>query len=601
MEQFTAGAPLPAFDPLTGMQEIEGPTSKRPVHLEGMLSELFSRSQPLPKPKTREIIPETGQTIERDPFTDAVSPFATPQGPPPNWSPQGASPTPAPSVMPGTGPMSGMLGGGPAPPLAAPVDVPPPRSYPAPVALPPTSAPASGPAPAFGSLAPATAVPPSAAPATSLLSRIGDAINAHPNTLLSLAAGFANAQNIGQGMQRAFSAAGPAMEVDRKQRNVNQTVQFLRGRGYSQADAEAIAGNPDVMKQLLPQLVGAKQSQFTTIGEDALGNKRYGFVDPVRGTVAPYGGSPAGTGAGQTDVGGLLARGVTQVDPSLSGDAYLKQFSPEVQSSVRAYIEGRAMPTGNPRKGFTQFIKETAQRVGDETGQPVDDATFRQRNGMLLDLAKTTPGSMGGQITFARTALGHLSEVAKSAEALDNSNGWGFAPLASVVNNVRGLGTEQAAKVNALNDAVQHYGQEITKFYAGSPGGEAERQRFLSTIGAAKSPKELAAAISQERALIPDRLSELENRIGGVLGPSGSAKFPVHSPQSRAALSDIDATVSRMRGFPAAGTQPGANAVPPNIAMMSPSQQMEAAPEGSIMRMGSGRYVKHDGRWQPLQ
>ena len=61
-------------------------------------------------------------------------------------------------------------------------------------------------------------------------------------------------------------------------------------------------------------------------------------------------------------------------------------------------------------------------------------------------------------------------------EDLHNSNGMGIAPLAHLLNGtVYPATTAQAAKVKGLNDELGHYGQEITKYYAGSPGGEAER------------------------------------------------------------------------------------------------------------------------------
>ena len=106
--------------------------------------------------------------------------------------------------------------------------------------------------------------------------------------------------------------------------------------------------------------------------------------------------------------------------------------------------------------------------------------------------------------------------MAAKAEALNNKD-WGLTWLSHGINNIRGLSTEQAAKVNALQDAVQHYGQEITKFYAGSPGGEAERNRFLQTISAAKSPQELAV----KRAKAPTQIL-----LGLVATRSLSNRYP---------------------------------------------------------------------------
>jgi hypothetical protein len=336
-----------------------------------------------------------------------------------------------------------------------------------------------------------------------------------------------------------------------------ETYKALVQSGVPVAQARAAALNPEILKQIAPEHFGGFKVVQT--GEDALGNKIFSLQGPG-GKFHPINveGQAGGGVSGMSS--GVLAKGVTQFDNSLVGQEYLNQFSPEIQAAVKAYVEGRSMPTGNPRKGFTQFVKQVAQKYGGDINMPADDAAFAARRTMLNDLQKTTPGSAGGQITFARTSIRHLDEVAKAAEALNNKD-LGFTWGTQAINNLRGLSTAQAAKISALQDAAQHYGQEVTKFYAGSPGGEAERQRFLTALNGAKSPQELAAVIAQEKALIPERLSELQNRIQGTLGPLAE-KYPVHSKESEESLRSIDATVARMRGLAPAAAPPVTPSVP---------------------------------------
>src|SRR5262249_37921867 len=61
-----------------------------------------------------------------------------------------------------------------------------------------------------------------------------------------------------------------------------------------------------------------------------------------------------------------------------------------------AYVDGRAMPTGNPRKGFTQTIKQIAQKYGADIGLPADDTTFGARSTMRKNLSTAAPNSLGG-------------------------------------------------------------------------------------------------------------------------------------------------------------------------------------------------------------
>lgn len=303
--------------------------------------------------------------------------------------------------------------------------------------------------------------------------------------------------------------------------------------------------NPEAGKTLLSEALTSKE-KYQKTGVDAFGNETYGFVNDRDQTVN---GKPVGAedGAAGQSSGGFLAPGVKQIDSSLSGGDYLKQFSPEIQAAVQNYIDGKSTPTGNPRKGFTQTVKMIAQKVGADTGQSVDDASFAARKTMRNQLSSSAPSSLGGQINIGNTAAGHLADLTQRAIDLNNYD-MGLSPLTSAVNNARGLGTEQAAKMEALKGAAQHYGQEITKFYAGSPGGVAERDRFIESVNGARSPKELAAILSTEAELMRSRLDALGGQIKGVLGEEGAKQYPVLRPDGESALKKVEENVSRLKG-----------------------------------------------------
>jgi hypothetical protein len=302
--------------------------------------------------------------------------------------------------------------------------------------------------------------------------------------------------------------------------------------------------NPEAAKTILPELFTNKE-KFQQTGEDAFGNKQYGFVNEREQTIN---GRSVGQGGGASEsTSGFLAPGVKNIDSTLTGQDYLKQFSPEVQAAVQNYVDGKSMPTGNPRKGFTQAVKQIAQKYGADTGQSVDDATYSARRTMRNQLSSSAPASLGGQINIGNTAAGHLADLTQRALELGNVD-TGIAPLTSAVNNVRGLGTEQAAKMEALKGAAQHYGQEITKFYAGSPGGVAERDRFIESVNGARSPKELAAILATEAELMRSRLDALGGQIKGVLGEEGAKQYPVLRPDGETALRKVEENVSKLKG-----------------------------------------------------
>lgn len=490
------------------------------------------------------------------------------------------------SSAPGAAP--GILNGGdvPLPPLPPPTDV---------AQLPVTPAtPAPAPMPVAAPSAPAGPVPD-----TSLLGRlgavadrVGQSINDHPMTLLALGSGLAGAPSLGIGMGRAFQAAGPAMQTDIAQQRQNMTIAALMKRGLPQDAAMAAASNPAVMQQLLPQLFGVKQRTFTQIGEDMYGNKQFGFVDPVSAKVYDLSGreiTPSGT-AGAPGAP-MSSGGPMAVDETKRGLDYLGQYPPNFQADVKNYMAGLQMPTGNPRKGYVQEIKSVAARVGNDIGEPADDTTFNARSQMRRQLSNATPNSLGGQINVGNTAIGHLADLSQKALDLGNKD-LGLPWLSHAVNDFRGgISTDQSAKLEALKAAAQHYGQEVTKFYAGSPGGEAERERFLSAVDGAKAPQELAGVISTEAELMHSRLTALNSQIRGTLGEQGVNQYPVIRLESQKALETIDTNVGRLRRGASAGP---ASAMPGPTAPVAPAAPATAQPPAPAPVVKPGRYI-----WTP--
>jgi hypothetical protein len=326
------------------------------------------------------------------------------------------------------------------------------------------------------------------------------------------------------------------------------TYNALRGAGLPAAVAKAAALNPDVMKTIAPQLY-SKPTLVETGTDPLTGQKSYAWVQPDQMRTTPAINQGAPIGAQGTAPTGTASGSFQQIADAIrsgaTGEQLLEQLPKGFADQVKGINEGRIpYPSGFVMKTpFGQILTQAVAQY--EPG--VDATQYGARSTMRKDLAKTSPGSAGGQITFAGTSINHLADVAKSAEALDNSNGLGIAPLGHLINNIRSLGTTQAGKVSKLEGDLQHYGQEVTKFYAGSPGGEGERARFLNSMGAAKTKEEIINALQAERDLIPGRISELRNRIQSTMGASAD-QYTKQLDQAERALPEIDAILRRMRG-----------------------------------------------------
>lgn len=476
-------------------------------------------------------------------------------------TPQASSPFPMPQFSPQQfAPPSAFNGAAPAAPVQfaqpqAPAPQPPQAAAPVPA---PVQAPQDSPInnmqiggyqmPQFGSAAdytPTTSIPANAQPAQGQL----------PAQNQGLPPAFGGGNYLDR-INNGGSLIGSLFGDSGQQKNMNSLFQSAKqtliDNGMSPREAESKAMlaviNPTIGNPLIQEALTNKE-KYQKTGVDGLGNETYGFVNERDQTIN---GKPLGQGETQPG-GGFLAPGVKAIDSTLTGGDYLKQFSPEVQAAVQNYVDGKSMPTGNPRKGFTQAVKMIAQKVGADTGQSVDDTTYAARRTMRNQLSSSAPASLGGQINIGNTAAGHLADLTQKALELGNVD-TGIAPLSALVNNARGLGTDQAAKMEALKGAAQHYGQEITKFYAGSPGGTAERDRFIESVNGARSPKELAAILSTEGELMRSRLDALGGQIKGVLGDEGAKQYPVLRADGQAALSKVEENVSRLKGNQPAST-----------------------------------------------
>lgn len=265
----------------------------------------------------------------------------------------------------------------------------------------------------------------------------------------------------------------------------------------------------------------------------------------------------------------------SKVDSSLTGWDYASQFPAEVQDAAKAYMGGGVMPSGNSRsQGITSMAKMVAQKVANDLGRPelADDTLYPQRRQMQVELAKTTaPQALGGQITFGGTALGHLATYAEDLADLHNDSG-GITPLGHLANRIGSLSNAQSEKINQASGDAQHYGQEITKFYGGGPGGQAERDRFLSasnsTNPATATPQELAGMIRSERNLIPERYAQIKANIENVLGPEAAAKaiarinIPPQMDRINKALATLDPTGPEAQALKAGATPALAAAAP---------------------------------------
>lgn len=254
-----------------------------------------------------------------------------------------------------------------------------------------------------------------------------------------------------------------------------------------------------------------------------------------------------------------------RVDHNAQGWDYLKQYPVEVEDAAKAYMGGGVMPTGNPRnQGIANVAKMAAQKVAADLGNPdlADDTLFSERRKMRTDLGSSSPNSIGGILSNGKSAFSHLANLSDKYAQLGNY-GTGDTPAAgylaegaNYVGNTLLASPHTLDKIQQVNDNALKYGQEATKFYAGSGGGEAERMAALKGVSPTHATSsEMAGFLQTEKELMMERLRQKEDQVRSTLGDHYLADHPVMTPDLQKTLGRIDANIAKLRGGAAAAPQ----------------------------------------------
>lgn len=451
--------------------------------------------------------------------------------------------------------------------------------------------------------APMNIVPPPQAPAAApeqpfsfgrLAGNVMDGLKNNSATLLALGAGFAGAPNIGQGISRASAAAIPASQADLKNRLLlqgqNQTYGALIKRGVPEDVAKAAMLNPEILKQVIPGAFGPKayeykiqpdgaiyqldpsgkeppkkvsqaevKPEFQHVAiKGALGGETPAVFDKTKGVFLDMAVNPIKSdaigGPGTPDAA-VLAPGV-KYDPAKTGQDYFDQFSPDVKAAAKSYINGDAMPVGNPRlKTIWDYAKTVAQRYSQEIGQPYTDNEYNAKRKMMTDLASSGPSSIGGILSNGKSAFGHLANLSDKFVDLGNFSGPSviggghIGTAGNYIGNTLLPSPETKAKITAAEDNALKYGAEATKFYAGTGGGVQERMHALKETDAKTTTAlQQAAFLETEKQLMLERIHQKEAQVRSVMGDDFLKRKPIMDADVQKTIAKIDENIAKLRG-----------------------------------------------------
>lgn len=408
-------------------------------------------------------------------------------------------------------------------------------------------------------IGPNDAIPPEMRP--QLIAAMGQHENGRPIN------GIASALNAPQPAAGAAPQGGPPPPPTQVAQNAPPATAAV-----PQPNREAIIRammnpwTPSGMQGILAQQ-GFAKPELKDAGTDPItGAKSYQEYDPNTHTMRPVAGAPGTAQAASQP--GMLAKGVSQIDHALTGDAYLNQFGPEIQSAVKSYINGDVLPTGNPRMaGIANAAKTIAQKYGQDTGQPVSDTMYAEKRKYRTELGSNQPSTAGGQAKAFNQGIEHMGALATTLEQLDNSNGLGVPFLADIINTGRQMtSTEQSAISDKARGIGQTLSGEVGKLFSGSAGGGVEERRLTrDRFDSVKSPKQMAAALEGTLETMRGGLTALEGRRDQILGAKNDVKFV--TPDTEKKIAQIEGAIARLKGEKQGDAAPAAGAGPDPAAL----------------------------------
>jgi hypothetical protein len=160
-----------------------------------------------------------------------------------------------------------------------------------------------------------------------------------------------------------------------------------------------------------------------------------------------------------------------------------------------------------------------------------NEADSQQAYTLKKDMGRSTPTSIGGQVTSINTAAHHLATLLKANEALNASGSNSRFPMVNRATNALSHGTGASA-VNNWNQAKTFISEEFAKLIKGGVATEGEIDAIQKNLDASLSPRQRNDAIAQAAQFLQGRIGAIEEHRNAVLGDMAAGK-PLMTDESR--------------------------------------------------------------------
>lgn len=331
-----------------------------------------------------------------------------------------------------------------------------------------------------------------------------------------------------------------------------ETLSVLGPQGaYDALKARAAQSPADIAYKMamVKKMQEGDARQWQVVGEDEMGNKRYGYP-PLPGEVAT--GAPTALPGSPPATSGQPQSVFDIVGNSSGQEALdkLKKANPSLAAEVESVVAGnQPLPARLMGTKRGEVLSALVSQIG---GQQFDPNAYKSRQTLANEMSKGTPGSLGGQRNFGNTAIKHAEELYSLIPKLDNYSGVGSHLLNTGKNAWHGFKGD-ATNLQKWNATATNLADEIAKFYGA--GGVEERRKLTEMFDPSKSPEELKAAIQEQVRDMYAKTSNLENQWNETMGPVQSGRKKIVFDDTRKAADRI------LKGEPSNAAIPAARPI----------------------------------------
>jgi hypothetical protein len=212
----------------------------------------------------------------------------------------------------------------------------------------------------------------------------------------------------------------------------------------------------------------------------------------------------------------------------LHGDQFLASLPPQIAGIVKAMVEGRQAPPAGAALRAPQI--QQLLMLANQYDPSFDATTWGARASMAKDYGDQGP--IGKSNLAINTVIGHLGDLKKSADALNNTS---ITPLNAVVNSVEGAFGDPRYKAFEANAGA--VAKELERAYRGTGGSQSDIDAMKGELASSGSPQQMTAVIQKYVDLLQSKIEANADAYRKTMGREPPPLLSDKAQQTRDALS----------------------------------------------------------------